>query len=126
MQEKKLVLLQRHLHVFQALQYLLKLCNHPLLFLGERPPDSLLSVLSELMPDSAYIVSDLHELHHSPKLVALQEILEECGIGLDASSAEGTVAVGQHRVLIFAQHKSFLDILERDLFLTEFVACFFL
>ncbi|KAJ8627928.1 hypothetical protein MRB53_021235 [Persea americana] len=102
-------------HVFQALQYLLKLCSHPLLVLGDRPPDSLLSVLSEFMPDSANIVSDLRELHHSPKLVALQEILEECGIGLDASSAEGT-GVGQHRVLIFAQHKSFLDIIERDLF----------
>ncbi|KAJ8627923.1 hypothetical protein MRB53_021230 [Persea americana] len=58
------------------------------------------------MPDSANIVSDLHELHHSPKLGTLQEILEECGIGLDVSSAEGTVGVGQHRVLIFAQHKS--------------------
>ncbi|XXG69266.1 hypothetical protein AAC387_Pa06g2181 [Persea americana] len=92
-------------HVFQALQYLLKLCSHPLLVLGERPPDSLLSVLSELMHDSANIVSDLHELHHSPKLVTLQEILEECGIGLDTSSAEGTVGVGQHRVFIFAQHK---------------------
>lgn len=91
--------------ILQALQYLLKLCSHPLLVLGERPPDSLMSVLLELMPDSANIVSDLHELHHSPKLVALKEILEECGIGLDASSAEGTVGVGQHRVLIFAQHK---------------------
>ena len=91
------------------------------------------------MPDSANIVSDLHELHHSPKLGTLQEILEECGIGLDVSSAEGTVGVGQHRVLIFAQHKvrlsfsssvglfiilfhymflmqSLLDIIERDLF----------
>lgn len=91
--------------ILQALQYLLKLCSHPLLVLGERPPDSLMSVLLELMPDSANIVSDLHELRHSPKLVALKEILEECGIGLDASTAEGTVGVGQHRVLIFAQHK---------------------
>ncbi|KAL0725644.1 hypothetical protein Bca4012_040243 [Brassica carinata] len=51
-------------HVFQALQYLLKLCSHPLL-----------------------------------------EILEERGIGSDASSSDGTLSVGQHRVLIFAQHK---------------------
>ncbi|KAH7571606.1 hypothetical protein JRO89_XS04G0098800 [Xanthoceras sorbifolium] len=53
------------------------------------------------------------------KLVALQEIMEECGIGVDASSSDGAVNVGQHRVLIFAQHKAFLDIIERDLFQTN-------
>ncbi|XP_068640422.1 TATA-binding protein-associated factor BTAF1-like isoform X2 [Aristolochia californica] len=106
-------------HVFQALQYLLKLCSHPLLVLGEKPPDSVVSVLSELIPASANILSDLHELQHSPKLVALQEILEECGIGLDASISEVVGGVGQHRALIFAQHKSFLDIIEKDLFQTH-------
>jgi TATA-binding protein-associated factor len=58
----------------------------------------------------------LHELHHSPKLVALQEILHECGIGLEISSPDASAAVGQHRVLIFAQHKAFLDVIEKDLF----------
>ncbi|KAG2325754.1 hypothetical protein Bca52824_008482 [Brassica carinata] len=46
----------------------------------------------------------------------LFEILEERGIGSDASSSDGTLSVGQHRVLIFAQHKALLDIIERDLF----------
>ncbi|KAL2547969.1 TATA-binding protein-associated factor BTAF1 [Forsythia ovata] len=92
-------------HVFQALQYLLKLCSHPLLVLGETIPESLLSHLSELFPASSCIASELHKLHHSPKLVALQEILEECGIGVEASGHEGTISFGQHRVLIFAQHK---------------------
>lgn len=91
--------------MLQALQYLLKLCSHPLLVIGERIPDSLTCTLSELMPASSDIIADLHELHHSPKLIALQEILEECGIGSDASSSVGAVCVGQHRVLIFAQHK---------------------
>uniref|UniRef100_A0A5B7A9A6 Putative TATA-binding protein-associated factor BTAF1 isoform X2 n=1 Tax=Davidia involucrata TaxID=16924 RepID=A0A5B7A9A6_DAVIN len=103
-------------HVFQALQYLLKLCSHPLLVVGEKIMDSLRCLMSELFPASSDIVSELHKLHHSPKLVALQEILEECGIGVDASSFEGSICVGQHRVLIFAQHKAFLDIIERDLF----------
>ncbi|KAJ4974502.1 hypothetical protein NE237_007676 [Protea cynaroides] len=103
-------------HVFQALQYLLKLCSHPLLVLGEKIPDYLMCILSDLMPGIDDIITNLHELHHSPKLVALQEILEECGIGLDASSSEGAIGVGQHRVLIFAQHKAFLDIIEKDLF----------
>ncbi|XP_022880908.1 TATA-binding protein-associated factor BTAF1 [Olea europaea var. sylvestris] len=106
-------------HVFQALQYLLKLCSHPLLVLGETIPESLLPLLSELFPTSSCIASELHKLHHSPKLVALQEILEECGIGVEASGAEGHISVGQHRVLIFAQHKALLDIIERDLFHTH-------
>ncbi|KAK6158658.1 hypothetical protein DH2020_005972 [Rehmannia glutinosa] len=106
-------------HVFQALQYLLKLCSHPLLVLGERIPESLLPMLSELVPANSDIASELHKIHHSPKLVALQEIMEECGIGVDASSSEGTISVGQHRVLIFAQHKALLDVIEKDLFHTH-------
>ncbi|CAK9182005.1 unnamed protein product [Ilex paraguariensis] len=103
-------------HVFQALQYLLKLCSHPLLVVGEKITDSLSHLLLELFPSSFDLISELHKLHHSPKLVALQEILEECGIGAEASSSEGSLSTGQHRVLIFAQHKAFLDIIERDLF----------
>ncbi|KAI9076721.1 hypothetical protein K1719_041304 [Acacia pycnantha] len=105
-------------HVFQALQYLLKLFSHPLLVVGEKIPDQLSTVLSELLPAGSEIISELHKLHHSPKLVALQEILEECGIGVDSSGSESSVSIGQHRVLIFAQHKAFLDIIERDLFQT--------
>ncbi|KAK3025985.1 hypothetical protein RJ639_042142, partial [Escallonia herrerae] len=103
-------------HVFQALQFLLKLCGHPLLVVGEKNPDSLSCLSPDIFPPSSDIVSELHKLHHSPKLVALQEILEECGIGSEASGSEGAINVGQHRVLIFAQHKAFLDIIERDLF----------
>ncbi|KAF3440568.1 hypothetical protein FNV43_RR18852 [Rhamnella rubrinervis] len=106
-------------HVFQALQYLLKLCSHPLLVLGERIPDSVASALSEFLPAGSDTISELHKPCHSPKLVALQEILEECGIGVDASNSEAAVNAGQHRVLIFAQHKAFLDIIERDLFHTH-------
>ncbi|OMO61314.1 SNF2-related protein [Corchorus olitorius] len=106
-------------HVFQALQYLLKLCSHPLLVIGEKVPESLALQLSELLPANSDIVSELHKLHHSPKLVALQEILEECGIGVDTSASDGTGTVGQHRVLIFAQHKALLDIIEKDLFHTH-------
>lgn len=91
--------------MFQALQYLLKLCSHPLLVIGEKIPESLSTILSELFPAGSDVISELHKLYHSPKLVALHEILEECGIGVDNSGSEGAVNVGQHRVLIFAQHK---------------------
>ncbi|XP_031406931.1 TATA-binding protein-associated factor BTAF1 [Punica granatum] len=106
-------------HVFQALQYLLKLCSHPLLVIGEKVPPALEGHLSELFPGSSDVISELHNLMHSPKLVALKEILEECGIGLDSSYSEGSLSVGQHRVLIFAQHKALLNIIERDLFQTH-------
>ena len=86
----------------QALHYLLKLCSHPLLVTGENPPDHLVDLLKEIGVGSG---GELHELHHSPKLVALQEILQECGIGSEISSPDASTAIGQHRVLIFAQHK---------------------
>lgn len=76
-----------------------------MLVVGDRIPDSLIPTLSELVPANSDIASELHKLYHSPKLVALQEIMEECGIGVDASNSEGAITVGQHRVLIFAQHK---------------------
>ncbi|KAL6965448.1 btaf1 RNA polymerase II, B-TFIID transcription factor-associated, 170kDa, partial [Sarracenia purpurea var. burkii] len=106
----------RPTHFVLALQCLLKICSHPLLAIGEKIPDALSCHLSELFPANSDIISELHKLHHSPKLVALREILEECGIGVEASNSEGSDSVGQHRVLIFAQHKAFLDIIERDLF----------
>lgn len=89
----------------QALQFLLKLCSHPLLVVGEKNPDALSRLSPDIFPPSSDIISELHKLHHSPKLVALREILEECGIGVESPSSEGSISVGQHRVLIFAQHK---------------------
>ncbi|KAL1212506.1 TATA-binding protein-associated factor BTAF1 [Cardamine amara subsp. amara] len=103
-------------HVFQALQYLLKLCSHPLLVLGDKVTEPVASDLSAMINGCSDIITELHKVQHSPKLVALQEILEECGIGYDASGSDGSLSAGQHRVLIFAQHKALLDIIEKDLF----------
>lgn len=105
-------------HVFQALQYLRKLCSHPLLVLDDMQQDYVASLQSEFSPTSKDTKPSFHDLHHSPKLLALKEILEECGIGLQSGSADSPALGegGQHRVLIFAQLKSFLDIIEKDLF----------
>lgn len=51
---------------------------------------------------------DLHELQHAPKLQALRDILEECGIGMPAAAETSVGVEGQHRVLIFAQLKVLL------------------
>ncbi|POV96247.1 hypothetical protein PSTT_15759 [Puccinia striiformis] len=109
-------------HVFQALQYLKKLVNHPALVLR---PD---------LPQHQPIISKLgskglRDISHAPKLLALRQILRDCGIGLTTSThlietvaddGGGTTASGgtipQHRVLIFCQMKQMLDIIEHDLF----------
>lgn len=75
---------------------------------------------------------ELDDVRNSAKLVALRDLLLQCGIGTDDDAAaisgsssasssasdlmEETTAATQHRVLVFAQYKAFLDIVERDLF----------
>jgi SNF2 family DNA or RNA helicase len=80
-----------------SLQYLRKLCSHPLLVAGDAP-ERVTAALAELPSMNGR--GGLHSLEHSPKLVALKEILDECGVG-----GEGGEAGVQHRVLIFAQLK---------------------
>jgi hypothetical protein len=57
----------------------------------------------------------------SCKLVALRQILFDCGVirapVTDSTAVTPPVPVGsRHRVLVFAQFKALLDICERDLF----------
>uniref|UniRef100_A0A4W5RIN4 B-TFIID TATA-box binding protein associated factor 1 n=1 Tax=Hucho hucho TaxID=62062 RepID=A0A4W5RIN4_9TELE len=97
-------------HVFQALQYLRKLCNHPGLVLLPQHPE-----YKRITDQLAAQHSSLRDIQHSPKLSALKQLLLDCGLG-SSGSAEGTEAVvAPHRVLIFCQLKSMLDIVEHDL-----------
>uniref|UniRef100_A0A8C7V465 BTAF1 RNA polymerase II, B-TFIID transcription factor-associated n=1 Tax=Oncorhynchus mykiss TaxID=8022 RepID=A0A8C7V465_ONCMY len=94
-------------HVFQ---YLRKLCNHPGLVLLPQHPE-----YKRITDQLAAQHSSLRDIQHSPKLSALKQLLLDCGLG-SSGSAEGTEAVvAQHRVLIFCQLKSMLDIVEHDL-----------
>ncbi|KAF9426594.1 TATA-binding protein-associated factor mot1, partial [Entomortierella beljakovae] len=106
-------------HIFQALQYLRKLCNHPLLVVNENHPEYR-KVMRQLNGQS------LHNINFAPKLQALKQLLTDCGIGSKpvAESKEdveasliggGESAVSQHRALIFCQQKAMLDIIESDL-----------
>lgn len=98
-------------HVFQALQYLRKLCNHPALVLTPQHPEYK-RITEQLMAQS----SSLRDLRHAPKLSALKQLLLDCGLGNGGTSEGGTEAVvAQHRLLIFCQLKSMLDIVEHDL-----------
>lgn len=99
-------------HVFQSLQYLRKLCNHPALVLRD-DKQALAKVEYKLGK-----VPPLHDLSHAPKLEALKQLLTDCGIGLpqvDKSDPSGPFT-GSHRVLIFCQLRPMLDLIESDLF----------
>uniref|UniRef100_A0A3Q1FYB1 BTAF1 RNA polymerase II, B-TFIID transcription factor-associated n=1 Tax=Acanthochromis polyacanthus TaxID=80966 RepID=A0A3Q1FYB1_9TELE len=98
-------------HVFQALQYLRKLCNHPSLVLTAQHPE-----YKRITEQLAGQNSSLRDIQHAPKLSALKQLLLDCGLGGGGGSEGGTEAVvAQHRVLIFCQLKSMLDIVEHDL-----------
>jgi len=97
---------ERASHIFQAIQYLQKLCNHPTLVLTSAHPD-----YQSIMTDLDRNGSSIRDIEHAPKIKALKQLLTECGIG----QRNGSV-VSEHRALIFCQHKSMLDIIERDLF----------
>lgn len=101
---------EKKTHIFQALQYMRKLCNHPALVLSESHP--------QYHDVQLYLNKTglgLHDIKHAPKLVALKTLLLECGIGVqDVDKGSGSV-ISQHRALIFCQLKDMLDMVENDL-----------
>ena len=117
---------------FASLQYMRRLCAHPALALAGAPQERLAALAKEHGGQGA--ASDpagwLRRTEHAPKLAALIQILHDCGIGTDdepdggaAAASAATTAVGgggggvsTHRVLVFAQLKGLLDIVERDVF----------
>jgi TATA-binding protein-associated factor len=96
---------EKRTHIFQNLQYLRKVCNHPLLV---RSPENQDEIKLQICGEE----SSLHDIRHAPKLLALKDLLTQCGIAFKAED----VAVSPHRALIFVQLKAMLDIIEQDLF----------
>lgn len=98
-------------HVFQALQYLRKVCNHPKLVLTPQHPE-FPKITAQLQQQD----SNLSDVNHATKLCALRQLLLDCGIGTQNMGTSGNLTVvNQHRALIFCQLKSMLDIVEHDL-----------
>jgi TATA-binding protein-associated factor len=98
-------------HIFQALQYMRKLCNSPSLVVkeGHKQYDSIQKQLA-----SSH--SSLRDIAHAPKLTALRDLLIDCGIGVteDVGNISANNYVSQHRALIFCQMKEMLDIVQND------------
>jgi TATA-binding protein-associated factor len=102
-------------HVFQSLQYLRKLCNHPALVIGD---DQHAKATVKRKVGALPAMSDLAQ---APKLEALKQLLTDCGIGVGAPPGGDRLDgsgpfTGGHRVLIFCQLRPMLDIIEKDLF----------
>ncbi|WFD20347.1 TATA-binding protein-associated factor mot1 [Malassezia caprae] len=107
-------------HVFQTLQYLRKLANHPSLVLDPKVPAQ-----KKLLDQVQAQRGTLAGLGHAPKLQALRQLLLDCGIGKEAPTndaalvgADTGASVSQHRVLVFCQMKQMLDVIEKELFQT--------
>ena len=116
-------------HAFAALQYMRKLCAHPALALAGVDDERKKALATRLGGAAAAAQPDawLRGAQHAPKLAALAQILRDCGIGgsadddepasataaPSATSARGPAA---HRVLVFAQLKGLLDLVETELF----------
>ncbi|KAJ5587030.1 uncharacterized protein N7459_002795 [Penicillium hispanicum] len=100
-------------HIFQALQYMRRLCNSPALVVkdGHKQYNEVQSYLSSKR-------SNIRDVSHAPKLTALRDLLIDCGIGLDHTAEceldTGASYVSPHRALVFCQMKEMLDIVQND------------
>jgi len=90
-------------HIFQALQYMRKLCNSPALVMKEGH--------KQYAATQAMLAKDgtnLRDPKHAPKITALRDLLVDCGIGVETTDPTGIPsadqAVSQHRALIFCQN----------------------
>ncbi|RAK71016.1 DNA-binding ATPase [Aspergillus fijiensis CBS 313.89] len=100
-------------HIFQALQYMRRLCNSPALVVKEGHKQ-----YNEVQQYLTTKHSNIRDVSHAPKLSALRDLLLDCGIGIDPPTegdlGTGTSYVSPHRALIFCQMKEMLDIVQSE------------
>ncbi|KKA28324.1 hypothetical protein TD95_004527 [Thielaviopsis punctulata] len=96
-------------HIFQALQYMRKLCNSPALVMkpGHKAYDDTQKFLTKQG-------TSLEDPAHAPKLTALRDLLVDCGIGVEGENATDPLyqPIKPHRALIFCQMKEMLDMVQ--------------
>lgn len=103
-------------HIFQALQYMKKLCNSPALVV-KGPTNKAYESTQQYLKKHNTTIDDIA---HAPKLSALKDLLVDCGIGAadvatsQSAPANGDLpeAVSQHRALVFCQMKEMLDMVQ--------------
>ncbi|RAR03157.1 snf2 family dna-dependent atpase domain-containing protein [Stemphylium lycopersici] len=105
-------------HIFQALQYMKKLCNSPSLVV-KGPTNKAYEPTQQYLKKNNTTIDDIA---HAPKLGALKDLLVDCGIGASdvvndkSANANGDLpeAVSQHRALVFCQMKEMLDMVQHN------------
>ncbi|PSS03879.1 hypothetical protein BD289DRAFT_478358 [Coniella lustricola] len=96
-------------HIFQALQYMRKLCNSPAMVLKPGHP-----TYDDTQRILARNNTSLEDAVHAPKLTALRDLLIDCGIGTEGPDANDPLyqPIKPHRALIFCQMKEMLDMVQ--------------
>jgi len=96
-------------HIFQALQYMRKLCNSPALVM--KPEHRLYGDTQRILASQGTSVEDPA---HAPKLTALRDLLVDCGIGVEGPESSDPLyqPIKPHRALIFCQMKEMLDMVQ--------------
>ncbi len=97
-------------HIFQALQYMRKLCNSPALVM--RPGHRMYDETQRLLQKQG---SSIEDPNHAPKLTALRDLLVDCGIGVEGEGDSNDPLyqpIKPHRALIFCQMKEMLDMVQ--------------
>ncbi|KAF4121340.1 hypothetical protein GMORB2_2302 [Geosmithia morbida] len=100
-------------HIFQALQYMRKLCNSPALVM--KPDNSLYADTQRILQKQG---SSIEDVSHAPKLTALKDLLVDCGIGVEGGDSNDPLyqPIKPHRALIFCQMKEMLDMVQNKVF----------
>lgn len=96
-------------HIFQALQYMRKLCNSPAMVM--KPDNKLYDDTQRILQKSGTTIEDAV---HAPKLTALRDLLVDCGIGVEGGDSSDPLyqPIKPHRALIFCQMKEMLDMVQ--------------
>ncbi|TVY80013.1 putative helicase mot1 [Fusarium oxysporum f. sp. cubense] len=96
-------------HIFQALQYMRKLCNSPAMVM--KPGSTLYDETQKILAKQGTSIEDAQ---HAPKLTALRDLLVDCGIGVEGSDSNDPLyqPIKPHRALIFCQMKEMLDMVQ--------------
>ena len=96
-------------HIFQALQYMRKLCNSPALVM--KPTHKLYDDTQKLLAKQG---TNIEDPVHAPKLTGLKDLLLECGIGVEGQDSNDPLyqPIKPHRALIFCQMKEMLDMVQ--------------
>ncbi|KAF7530785.1 hypothetical protein G7054_g9506 [Neopestalotiopsis clavispora] len=96
-------------HIFQALQYMRKLCNSPALVMT--PANNMYEETQKILAKQGTSIDDIV---HAPKLTALKDLLIDCGIGVEGTDSNDPLyqPIKPHRALIFCQMKEMLDMVQ--------------